>query len=134
MSKFIAGKSGNPAGRKKNVPDRRTQARELFAQHKEALIGRAIELALAGDATALRLCLDRIVPALKPLSRNVLIPCWPAELAAKGERVLAQLAGGKLTPDEAATVMGAIAAQVRIVESCELERRVSALEAAECPR
>jgi hypothetical protein len=35
MDKFIAGISGNPAGRKKNVPDRRTQARALFAQYKE---------------------------------------------------------------------------------------------------
>jgi hypothetical protein len=125
---FKPGQSGNPAGRKKGVPDRRTQARELFVAHKDALISRAIELALTGDATALRLCLDRIVPSLKPAATTVTLPGLPPALAGKGELVLTQLAVGAITPDEAATIMGAIAAQVRIVEASELERRVAALE------
>ena len=125
---FKPGQSGNPAGRKKGVPDRRTQARELFMQQKDALIGKAIELALTGDATALRLCLDRIVPSLKPAATTVTLPGLPPALAGKGELVLTQLAAGAITPDEAATIMGAIAAQVRIVEVSQLEERVRVLE------
>ena len=127
---FKLGVSGNPRGRKKGAPDRRTQARELFAKRKDELIEAAIALALKGDTTALRMCLDRVVPALKPMGAPVALPGLPSDLAGKGERVLAQMAAGRVSPDEVATIMVAIAAQARIVESSELERRIAALEAA----
>lgn len=126
--KFKPGTSGNPRGRKRGVPDRRAQARELFSARKNELIEAAIALALSGDAAALRMCLDRIVPALKPVGVPVDLPALPADLAGKGERVLEQLAAGAMSPDEAATIIGAIAQQARIVETSELERRIAALE------
>jgi hypothetical protein len=36
----------------------------------EALTGKAIELALAGDVQCLKLCLDRILPSLTPEERR----------------------------------------------------------------
>jgi hypothetical protein len=129
MPRFTPGQSGNPAGRKRGTPDRRTQARELFAQHREALIDTAVRLALAGDPTALRLCLDRVVPALKPAAEAVTLPELPQTLAGKGEAILRQLGAGTITPDQAATILAAFAAQARIVEITELEQRVTALEA-----
>lgn len=65
MTKFMKGQSGNPAGRPKGIPDKRTQMRELFEPHAEALIDKAVQLALAGDTTALRMCLERIIPPMK---------------------------------------------------------------------
>ena len=56
---------GNPS-RPKGVRNRATQAVEaLLLGEAEALTRRAVELALAGDTTALRLCLDRIAPPQK---------------------------------------------------------------------
>ena len=127
---WAKGVSGNPAGRKKGIPDRRTQARELFAEHKDGLIATAIRLAMGGDATALRLCLDRVVPALKPTGPSVLLPALPRDLAGQGQRVMAHVAAGELSPDEAATIMGSLAALARITEISDLERRVAALEGA----
>jgi hypothetical protein len=40
----------------------------LLLEGKEALTRKAVELALEGDTTALRLCLERIAPALKATS------------------------------------------------------------------
>jgi len=131
MAKFKSGVSGNPKGRPVGIPDRRTQARELFALHRDALIDTAIRLALAGDATALRMCLDRVVPALKPAAEPVVLPKLPASLAGKGEAILRQLATGAITPDEAAQIMAVLGKQARIVEVSELAQRVSVLEAAD---
>jgi len=63
---FKKGESGNPAGRPKGTKDRRTELRGLLEPHAEELVAKAVELALAGDVTALRICMDRLIPIAKP--------------------------------------------------------------------
>ena len=59
---FEKGRSGNPAGRPRGCRNRSTQAAQLLLQGEaEALTRKAVELALGGDPTALRLCLDRVI-------------------------------------------------------------------------
>jgi hypothetical protein len=130
MTKFVPGKSGNPAGRPKGVQDRRTAARALFDARRHELVAKAIDLALAGDTVALKMCLDRAIPALKPQDAPITLPGFAGSIGEQGRQVLEALAQGRLTPDEAGTVMRAVAAQARIVEVEELERRVSKLEQA----
>ena len=60
-NKFKPGESGNPDGRPKGSKDKRTQYRELFEPHADGLIQKAIDLALAGDTTCLKMCIDRLV-------------------------------------------------------------------------
>lgn len=62
---FKQGQSGNPNGRPKGVIDKRIRLRELLEPHAAALIARAVELALAGDVSALRLCLERLIPKMR---------------------------------------------------------------------
>ena len=60
---FKPGQSGNPLGRPKGARNRATIAAEaLLDGEAEALTRKAIELALDGDTTALRLCLERLMP------------------------------------------------------------------------
>jgi hypothetical protein len=60
------GVSGNRAGKPRGARHKATLAAEaLFEGEAEALTRKAIQLALAGDVSALRICLDRIVPARK---------------------------------------------------------------------
>src|ERR1051325_4461056 len=67
---FRKGRSGKPAGRPPGSRNRATIAAEaLLEGEAQALTRKAIELALEGDTTALRLCLERIVPQRK--SRTV---------------------------------------------------------------
>jgi hypothetical protein len=61
--RFAPGCSGNPAGKKAGTRRKATRAAlALLSGEAEGLTRKAVELALAGDVTALRLCLERLVP------------------------------------------------------------------------
>src|ERR1700740_803577 len=61
-SPFEKGRSGNPAGRPRGCRNRSTLAAQMLLQGEaEALTRKAVELALGGDPTALRLCIDRLI-------------------------------------------------------------------------
>lgn len=103
----------------------------LLEGEHEALTRKAIEMALEGDVTALRLCLDRIAPARKdcPVSFS-LPPIKTAEDAVlASSALLSAVAAGEVTPDEAARVMSLLTAHKGLVETCDLETRIAKLEA-----
>ena len=127
---FEKGRSGNAKGRPKGITDKRTEYRQLFQAKAPDLIKRAIELALEGDLAALRLCIERIAPALKSQDTAVTIPkLGKAEsLTDKGDAILKTLGAGQLTPNEASTILAALASQAKLVELTDLERRIVALE------
>ncbi|BDY15014.1 hypothetical protein A9Q96_09465 [Rhodobacterales bacterium 52_120_T64] len=125
---FASGNPGRPRGARHKI----TQAIEamLEGQH-EALTQAAIDKALEGDVTALRLCLDRIAPARKDAPVSFALPeIETAEDAAKAARaILKAIAEGDVTPLEAATVMAVVEQFRRTLETTEIERRIVALEA-----
>lgn len=130
---FPPGQSGNPAGRPKGTRNRATLAlEELLDGQAEALTKKAIELALAGDLTALRLCLDRILPARK--ERPVAFEMPKLETAADGVMATAALveavAAGDLTPGEAAELSRVVDGFTRAVEAADIEARLTKLEEA----
>lgn len=122
---------GNP-GRPRGARHRVTLAIEalLEGQH-EALTQRAIDKALEGDTVALRLCLDRIAPPRRDATVTIALPeVKSAEDAVTASAaVLAAVAAGEVTPDEAGRVMALLTAHKSIVEAGDLERRITALEA-----
>jgi len=68
QGRFQPGRSGNPAGRPKGARNKTTLAAlAILDGEAEALTRKAVEMALAGDSTALRLCLERLVPPAKEL-------------------------------------------------------------------
>lgn len=118
-------------GRPKGARHRTTLAIEalLEGQHA-ALTQKAIDKALEGDTVALRLCLDRLAPPRKdaPITLE-LPPVRSAQDAVDASAaVLAALAAGEVTPDEAGRVMALLTAHKGIVETGDLERRIAALE------
>lgn len=124
---------GNP-GKPKGSRHRATQAIEQMLEgQREALTQKAIDLALEGDVTALRLCLDRIAPVRKDAPVSFDLPdIETAEDAANAARaILRAVAEGEVTPMEAATVMGVVEQFRRTLETTEMERRIAALEATE---
>ena len=111
---FRPGQSGNPAGRPRGSRNRSTIAAEsLLEGEAEALTRKAVELALAGDTTALRLCIERLVPPRKDRLIEFAVPTiTSAHDAAKAiSAVLAAVAEGRITPAEEAAVAG-------LVEAC----------------
>lgn len=125
---FKKGQSGNPAGKPRGARDKRTALRELLQPHAAGLVKKAVELALAGDTTALRICIDRCIPAIKAKDEPVELPALNGSLAEQGDAVMRAMAAGTITPDQANAVMQVISAQARIIEVDELEKRIAALE------
>jgi hypothetical protein len=71
---FAPGTSGNPAGKKAGTRHKATRAAlALLSGEAEGLTRKAVELALAGDVTALRLCIERLVPPCRaaPISLDL---------------------------------------------------------------
>jgi len=124
---------GNP-GRPRGARHRVTLAIEalLEGQH-EALTQRAIDKALEGDTVALRLCLDRIAPSRRDATVTIALPEVKSaeDTVTASAAVLAAVAAGEVTPDEAGRVMALLTAHKSIVEAGDLERRITALEAKE---
>jgi len=129
---FQKGRSGNPAGRQPGSRNRATIAAELLLEGEgEALTRRAIELALEGDTTALKLCLERILPQRR--SRRVFFDLPPIErsedLGKAIGSVMQGAASGQLFLDEAAALIGMMEARRKALETIDLEQRLQALEA-----
>ena len=123
--------TGNP-GKPKGTRHKATQAAlALLDGEAEALTRQAVTLALGGDTTALRLCLERIAPPRRdaPVTFD-LPPMETARDAAKAAgAVLGAVADGDLTPTEGAHIMALVEGFRRTLETTELEARLAALEA-----
>ena len=78
----------------------------LLDGEAEALTRKAIERALEGDTTALRLCLDRLLPPRKDRLVSFAMPLIEnADGAARlMAAILAAVAAGELTPTEASEI------------------------------
>jgi hypothetical protein len=90
----------------------------------------AIDKALEGDTTALRLCLERIAPARKdaPIQFELPVMSNASEAAVAAQAVLKAVSEGEVTPLEGATVMGLVESYRRTLEVTELEERLLQVE------
>ncbi|MBV8935731.1 MAG: hypothetical protein JO095_08005 [Alphaproteobacteria bacterium] len=132
--RFAKGRSGNPGGRPRGCRDHINRAaRLLLAGEGEALTRKAVELALAGDPAALRLCIERIVGPYRERAVEFTMPPIrnAADLAGAMAAVADAAAQGAVTPREAMQLGNVVEAYVRAVEATEFERRLRALEAAD---
>jgi hypothetical protein len=120
---------GNP-GKRPGTRNKATMAAlALLEGEAEALTRRCVELALAGDATAMRLCLDRLLPKGRAVRLDLPLRTL-ADLDRATEAISGALAEGSVTLDEVGALAGLVEARRRLLETTELERRLAALEAA----
>jgi hypothetical protein len=94
------------------------------------LTRKAVELALVGDPTAMRLCLERILPACRERTVNFALPPIEsaADIAAAMKAVTSALAEGAITPGEAATIAAVVDTFVRAIETSDFDRRLQLVE------
>ena len=126
---FPKGRSGNPVGRRLGSRNKATfAAQKLLAAEAEALTRKAVEAAFAGDSTAMRLCLERILPrdravefALPPIESA-------ADIAGAMGAVTAALAGGLITPGEAQAIARVFTTFVQTIEISDFDQRLQVLE------
>jgi Family of unknown function (DUF5681) len=128
---FQPGRSGNPAGKAKGTRHRATMLAEaLFDGQAEALVQKAIEMALAGDPTAMRLALERLCPPRRDRPVNVAMPSIKAasDLIAAASALTEATAAGEITPNEAASLSMLVGNVAKAVETFELAERLAKLE------
>jgi hypothetical protein len=125
------GPVGQPAGRRAGSRNNKTLAAAvLLAGEAEALTRRAVELALAGDPTAMRLCIERILPPCRERPVRFALPPIEsaADIAPAMKAVTSELAAGIITPGEAATIAAVVDTFVRAIETSDFERRLRIIE------
>ena len=107
------------------------QSRRCSTARARPLTRKAIELALAGDATALRLCLDRILPALRERPVAVELPTSdePQDAVIASAALLAAVSAGEIVPGEAREIACLLEVHLKAIEVHDVEARLVALEA-----
>lgn len=127
--RWVAGQSGNPAGRKPGTPNKRSPLEVQVAQHGEAIMAKVIEAALGGDLQAANIALQRISAPLKARSGSVNFEFTPgAPLAEQAQEVVAAVASGSIDPDTGKVLIDCLTAAANLRTVDEFEARLAALE------
>ena len=122
---------GNP-GRPKGSRNKATVAAEaLLDGEAETLTRKAIDLANAGDTTALRLCIERILPARKDRPVSISLPpiASPADAVTVLAAITSAVSDGEITPMEASELSKVVDSYTRAVETRDIVARLDRLEA-----
>ena len=126
------GQSGNPNGRPKGARNMATRAVEaLLDGEAETLSRKAIDQALEGNTTALRLCLERIAPPRKCSPVTIDLPGQietAKDIQAALASVLKAVAEGEISPDEGSTVSTILETKRKAIETVEFEEQFAVLE------
>jgi hypothetical protein len=95
-----------------------------------ALTRKAVEMALAGDAAALRLCLDRTVAPRRERSVDLALPPINNSNDILGAvKVIAEAVGrGAITPGEGFSLSQMIETFLRAIDASDFETRLQKLE------
>jgi hypothetical protein len=125
---FEPGNPGKPKGARNRAS---LAAAALLDGEAEALTRKAVEMALAGDTTALRLCLERILPPRKERAAAVELPLLltAADVVPATSKLIEAVSAGQLTPTEASEIGKLIESFAKSLLVHEIEGRLATLEA-----
>ena len=129
---FSRGNSGRPKGARNKA----TLAIEALLDGEAELITRkAVDLALEGDTTALRLCLDRIAPPRKDRPVPFTLPQMGSakDAVVASAALLEAVANGDLTPMEAGELSKLVTNYVEALKASDFEERLASIEARTSP-
>ena len=130
-SKFSKGTSGNPSGRPLGSRNHATVLLESLLEGKaEELLQKTMEMALAGDITALRLCLERIMPVRKDRPIQLSLP--PIETVQQISfavgKVAKAIGDGEITPADGEVLTNVLVAHKDIVAQLLFEQRFEEMQ------
>ncbi len=130
--RFEKGYSGNPSGKPKGALHKSTLATlNMLEGEAEAITRKAIDLALDGDMQAIKLCMDRIAPPLKPITQPIILDMpQPQSLTDTAKAFINASAQGLIPADIASQIISAIANVAKVEEMEHLKQRLESLERA----
>jgi hypothetical protein len=130
--KFALGNRANPSGRPKGSRHKYLLAAEaLLDGESERLSRKAIEMALAGDTTCLRICLERILPVRRDRPIGIELPQIKTleDVASALLTVVQAVGSGEITPSEGTAVSSLLHGYSEALQAKDLEARIAVLEA-----
>lgn len=129
--RFQKGQSGNPTGRPRGARNSATLAAEVLLDGEaERLTRKCVEMALGGDPVALRLCMERILPARKDRPLSFALPTITSarDAADISAAVLDAVSNGAITLSEAAEFAKLIDGYVKAYQAAEIDDRAKPME------
>jgi hypothetical protein len=129
---FIKGSSGNPAGKPKGARNKHAMLIDnMLESDTEELTRKVIEMAKGGDMTAMRICMDRLLPPLKSTSPKIHLDIDPpTNMTDLVKAFLAATVEGQLAPDLCAQLVQATAGAMKVEEQELIKQRLDAIETA----
>jgi hypothetical protein len=127
------GTSGNPKGRPKGSRHTALLALDAIgAKAAAAVLKKVAEAAQSGDLRAADILLRRVWPERKGRIVEIDLPAvdGAGDLPKALSAVMAAMAAGEITPDEASAIAAVIESKRKVVETADLDRRLTALESA----
>jgi hypothetical protein len=128
---FAKGNNANPAGKPKGTRHAATRLAEaLIDGRAKELVDKAVDMALAGDPTAMRLVLDRLCPPRRERTVTLDMPSIKSatDLIAAAAALTEATAAGDITPSEAASLSTLVGNVAKAVETVEIVARLAKLE------
>jgi len=121
---------GRPPGSRNKITN---ALQETLQDHAKTLGMKCVQLALQGNTTAMRLCMERLSPARRQRVLQFTLPSVKtmANVAEASEAVVRGVARGKLTPGEGEAFTVMLDGRRRMIESEEWDARLRALEEAQ---
>ena len=118
---------GRPRGSRNK---RGLSARQLLDSHAEAVMQKALDLALEGDSAITRVLLSHLLPrpSDQPVKTGPLPMATAEELAQTSTAVLDLLAKSQITTSQARDIFAMIDARRKFLETEELHARLRAME------
>ncbi len=103
---------------------------KLMDNEGEDITRSVIEQAMGGNDTAMRLCMERLLPPRKDRAIKLKLP---SILTAAGvdeamNAILQGVAKGEVTPAEAGSLAGLLESRRKSIETAEIEARIKAIE------
>jgi len=131
MAKWQKGQSGNPSGKPKGCRHKATRAAlKLLEGDLKAITKKCIKAAKDGDLAAVKLILDKFIPAARELPITLKLPKigGVADIPKVLNAILKAVAGGEITPEQGQSLAAMLEAYRRATETADLEARITALE------
>lgn len=126
---------GNKLGRGRPKGSRtkaKSPGHQLLDDYSEHLTRKCIALAMQGDRSALRICMERISPARRDACIQMGLPAIKTaqDVDKAAEKVTQAIRRGDLTPGEGNTMMNILESRSGVIERVQLESRLEKLDEA----
>ncbi|CUI18033.1 conserved hypothetical protein [Candidatus Protochlamydia naegleriophila] len=129
--KFRKGQSGNPQGKAKGTKNRATLAAErLLNGDLDNICRKLIDEALTGNVQAIKLVLDRVLPAKRDRDIDVRLPKLQTvdDAVNAMSLIIESVSCGSISPSEGEAMSRVVDAFVKAIQAYDVEKRVLKLE------